>query len=715
MPRSLFSPSWYRVAELRPRLRPHIELHRQRFRGQIWFVMQDHASGRFHRFTPSAHLLIGLMNGGHTINQIWEMASDRLGDDLPTQDEVIRLLAQLHMADVLQTDVPPDVLEVAKRADQQELRELLLKIRNPMALRFPLFDPDRFLTATLPLVRWLFSPVGFLLWLGLVGWAGMLAVLHWHELTTGIVDRALAVENILLMMLVYPAIKALHELGHGYAVKRWGGEVHEMGVMLLVLMPVPYVDASSSSAFGERLQRMVVGAAGIMVEVALASLGMMLWLNAEHGLVHAVAFNLMLIGGVSTVLFNGNPLLRFDGYYVLADLLEIPNLGIRAGKYLLYLLQRYLFGLDEEESPATAPGEPFWFVVYGVASFLYRLSIMVAISLFIATKFFFIGVLLALWALAVMLATPAFKAIKYLATSPALYRKRRRAIAWSGGLLAAAVAILTLLPLPLSTLSEGLVWVPERARVLAATDGNVTRILAPLDSQVAAGTPLLQLEDPYLAAHVRVLEAELKEFRLRLVAMEVGDRVQAGILRERVRAAAADLDLAKQRAADLLIRSPVAGRFVVPDGQDLVGHFVAKGDLVAYVIDPARPTVRVVVPQARIDLVRHRTRAIAVRFSDHIETVVPAAVSREVPSASRDLPGAALSSLAGGEIAIDPRDKRSVTALENVFQLDIGFARGITQERVGGRVHVRFDHGAEPILFRIYRSMRQLFLRHFNV
>ena len=106
-------------------------------------------------------------------------------------------------------------------------------------------------------------------------------------------------------------MKALHELGHSYAVKRWGGEVHEIGIMFLVFMPVPYVDASESAGFQSKWQRAFVGAAGILVEIFLASLALFIWLNAEEGLVRAFAFNVMLIGGVSTLFFNGNPLLRF--------------------------------------------------------------------------------------------------------------------------------------------------------------------------------------------------------------------------------------------------------------------------------------------------------------------------------------------------------------------------------------------------------------------
>src|SRR5512145_1123586 len=114
--RPLFSSSWYRVAPLRPRLRGHARIQRQQHRGQPWYVLEDRVSERFYRFSPSAYLVIALMDGTRTVQQIWDIACERLGDDAPTQDETIQLLAQLHAADVLQCDVTPDAVELFERS-----------------------------------------------------------------------------------------------------------------------------------------------------------------------------------------------------------------------------------------------------------------------------------------------------------------------------------------------------------------------------------------------------------------------------------------------------------------------------------------------------------------------------------------------------------------------------------------------------------------------
>src|SRR5262249_31618300 len=191
----------------------------------------------------------------------------------------------------------------------------------------------RFFERTRPLAKWLFGPAGAILWLVVVPPALLLAAQHWQELGANASDQILAANNVLPLALVYVALKALHEFGHGFAVKAFGGAVHELGVMILVLAPLPYVDASAASGFRSKWRRALVGSAGMIVEVFFAALALYIWLVVEPGLVRALAFDAMVVAGVSTVVFNGNPLLRYDGYYILADLLEIPNLAQRAARY----------------------------------------------------------------------------------------------------------------------------------------------------------------------------------------------------------------------------------------------------------------------------------------------------------------------------------------------------------------------------------------------
>jgi putative peptide zinc metalloprotease protein len=423
----------------------------------------------------------------------------------------------------------------------------------------------------------------------------------------------------------------------------------------------------------------------------------------------------MLICGVSTLLFNGNPLLRFDGYYVLSDAIEIPNLGTRSNNYLGYLFQRYVFGAKDAQSPAESRGERVWMTIYGIASFLYRVFIMFVIITFIAGKFFVIGVLLAIWAVATQVVMPIAKGISSIVTGPGLRRQRGRAVATSIGLAMIAVVLIFVVPVPSWTRAEGVIWVPEEAQVRAGTDGFVERVLVAPDTHVVRGQPVIEAADPFLPTRVAVLEAQLRELSAQYDALLPTDRVQAAMVIEEIRAAEANLKRARERESELIIRSPANGRFVVPNASDLPGRFVNKGQLVAYVVEPKEITARVVLAQDDIAQVRNRTRGVEIMSAAWGASPMEARIRREVPGASPQLPTAALGSAGGGQFAVDPRDNQGTTALTKIFQLDLTLPKENHAPYLGQRVFVRFDHGLEPFGVQAYRAFKRLLLRRFDV
>jgi len=720
MSESLFSASWYRVANVRPRLRSHAVIHRHLYRGQVWYVLQDRSSGRFHRFSPVANLVIGLMDGKRTLREIWNIACTRLGDDAPTQDEVIGMLASLHRADVLQSDAHPDIREMHERNVRQEKQKLKQYISNPLALRIPLFDPERLLAWMNPLSRLLFGKVGALLWLATIAWAAVLAGSHWDELAKDLSGQLFAAENLIVMALVFPVAKLVHEFGHGMAVKARGGEVHEMGVMLLVLMPVPYVDASASLAFREKRDRMLVGAAGMLSELLFAAVALFVWVNVEPGLVRAIAYNVIVVAGVSTLVFNANPLLRFDGYYILSDWLEIPNLGQRSNTHLGYLVRRYLLGVKSAVAGNDAPGERGWFVFYAIASFIYRMFVTITIALFVAEQYFVVGVLLAVWSLYNTLVMPLGKRIGYLFSSTELQGRRAQAFATAGLFVALVAAIVLWLPAPSWTRTEGVAVAPEDARVRVATDGFVKSVLAKPNQPVRRGDPLVETEEPEMKARVQLLEAQLKEQRARYTAA-FDERVQLNMIREEIAHIEARLDEARNRARDLVIRSPADGIFVMEGASDAPGRFVRRGELLGYVMDYSRLAVQVVVPQGDVDLVRETTRRVELRLVERIAEVIPATVRRVVPAATNQLPSLALSSQGGGEVILDPGSggdsarAGDIKAADSLFIFELELPEAARLQSLGSRIYVRFEREPEPLGTQLYRAVRRVLLAKFNV
>jgi len=706
------SPSWYRVATLRPRLRSHARVHRHEYRGRRWYVLQDRMSRRSHRLNPPAHYLVGLMDGRRTLQELWDAAAQRFGDEAPTQDEVIQLLGQLHAADLVQSEGAPDVDELLRRARRTRNRTLMAKLLAPLAIKVPLFDPDRLLERWLPWFRPLFGPAGALLWLALVGWGAFSAAQHWNELTQDIGNRVLAPENLLVLGLVFPLLKAAHEFGHACAVKAWGGEVHEMGVMFLVMMPVPYVDASAASAFAQRRQRVIVGAAGMAVELCIASAALLFWLDMQPGLPRAVLFNVMLIAGVSTVLFNANPLLRFDGYYILSDLIDIPNLRQRAQQYLGAVLQRGLFGIANDAVQAT-PREAAWFLFFSIASFIYRLTVTFAIAVFIGSHYFVVGVLLAIWAVATGIFAPVLWLVGFIAFSPRLRRHRARAVLTSGALAAALFVLVFVVPVPSWTNAQGVLWDAEQSVVRSGADGFVQRVAAQPGSRVRRGDPLVEADDPLLLPRLKMVRAEKEAAEARYQAERMENLSASLVTQEKLKALDADLQRLEERMRDLVVRAPGDGIFALAAPENLPGRFLKQGEQIAHVIPEGRVTCRVLVTQQQVHLVRSGTRAVRARLAERPRETVEARVLREVPLAMDRLPSLALSQAGGGEVALDPRTG-APKALQTHFELEIE----LLTERpagAGGRVYLRFEHEPETAGRQVWRAAQQLYLKLFAV
>ena len=712
---SFLSEMWYRVAELRPKLHAHVQIVRQRYRGQAWYVLLDRSSGRSNRFTPATYALIDGMDGHRTVHNIWTQLAENLGDHAPTQDEVIELLYRLHSADVLLVEGLPDLAEAVERRRKQSRSAWMRNLMSPMSIRFALWDPNRFLEVSWNWVAWLISPLAAVIWLLVVGTATLQAAQHWGALTENLSDRILGLENLLWLWLTYPIVKFCHELAHAYAVKKGGGEVHEMGVMFLVFSPVPYVDASASAAFRSKWARIGVASAGIVAEVFLAALAMFVWQASTPGAVRAMAFNVMLIGGLSTVLFNANPLLRFDGYYMLSDWIEIPNLAQRANQYLGYLTKRYLYGRQDEVSPALGRAEAIWMGLYAPLSWTYRLVVMVAISLFIAAKYFFVGVVLALWSAFSMLVLPLVKSLVFVMTNAQLDRHRQRAFWITFGGFALVVLFVTLVPVPSWTNAQGVVWVPHNAEVRVGTGGFVERQLVMSGMEVRADQPLVQLVDPSLRADLVSRQAKVEQLETQLASEMFEDRLKAELTRQTLDSERAVLERLDRRNQDLIAMAARHGTWMVPNAEDLSGRFYPQGSLIGYVLSGDLRTVRVVLPQEEAELVRDHTESIRVKLVDRPWETFDARMDRDVPAGSEQLPSKALTIDGGGLFASDPRDKAGLKTLSRTFQFDLDLDSRAHDLAFGTRAYVRFEHAPMPLAVQGYRRLRQTLMAHLKV
>ncbi|MCW8965024.1 MAG: HlyD family efflux transporter periplasmic adaptor subunit [Gammaproteobacteria bacterium] len=703
--------AWQKIGLLRPRLRTHVQIFQHQYRGEPRVVLQDSASSRHYLLDPLSYRFVSILDGELTVAQTLDRLQQDSGQPVPGHNEIMELLGSLYRADMLQFEGSSASAEVLERIQKQRQQAFLQRLLKPLAIRFPLFDPDRLLTGTQDYFRPLLTQAGFLAWSFTMLVGLMFAVSFWPELMDYWAAHEFDPRHIFLLWIMFPVVKALHEAGHAMATRVWGGEVHEVGIILLVLIPIPYVDASAASAFENKHQRIVVSAVGIMVELFLAVLAFLVWIAVDDGVLRELCFSVMLIGSISTLLFNGNPLLRFDGYYVLSDLIEIPNLGARSNRYLAYLVERYAYRMDEAQYPAATAAERSWYFFYGLASFIYRILIVLVIALLVAGKMFIFGVLLAIWVLLVQFALPTGKYLLAISSRPYYAPYRKRIVAVLGSITLSVYLLVFVLPMPAWTTAQGILTVPEQSILRAHSEGFIDSLLKSNGSHVNIGEPLLKLANPLIARDVAVIRAQLHGLQYRQQSAFVRDKVTSAMLVDEINSLQARLDELMIQQDNLTVSSPVAGTLVIPNASDAQGRFVNKGDMLAYVLDHDVSKVRVVVSQSDVDLIRRGTLSVKVRLPSKPQTELDARIEREVPAARQQLPSRSLGSQAGGDIAVDSRDTEGLRTIGTVFEFDVILLGIIENPYYGSRVYVRFEHNSEPIANRWLHYLNNLYLQ----
>ncbi len=699
---------WEKVSALSPRLRQHVRVYPQSFRGERWYVLRDESSGQHLRVNSVAFALIGRLDGRRSIATVFDYLQAE-GSTL-SRTSVVQLISHLQhigaLYGVLDKGAEQLMEEYRKKKSGLRWRRLL----SPLLIRIPLIDPDALLTRIAPYVGSLLRLRAFVVWSAVVLMGLLVLITNLPDVLDEVRHEVLKPSNLVLLWVLYPLLKLLHEFAHALCVKYWGGEVHEMGITFLVLTPVPYVDASAASSFKSKYKRIVVSAAGIAVELFVASLALAFWVTAEPGFLRDCAFGLFTIGAFSTVMFNANPLLKFDGYYILQDLIEIPNLYSRSTAYYRYLTKRYVFGMENVESPQTAAGENRWFIGYGMASQLYRLFVMVFIVLFLSSRYLLLGALLGAWAVFQQLLQPLYKGCVYLVKSAELHSVRRQALVRLGSIAMFLLAALCLIPVPNATQVQGVVWVPEQGQIFAGTAGFVEKLLVQPGDRVKQGQVLLLLSNDDLKREIVSLQSEIRVHEINASSIRRSDAAEYSRLNSDIAVLQKELDVRLREHEELVVKSGAAGVFAPPGAMTLQGRYYAQGDLIGHVVDRERLVVQVAIPEKKSGSLHQGVSSAKVRLAENPGISLPATVQQETPSANHTLPSAALGAGGGGGIAVASTDSAGLTAVEKVFHLQLGLEAGAPVFGVGERAYVSLRHSAEPLMSRWVRSFQQLFL-----
>lgn len=492
-----------------------------------------------------------------------------------------------------------------------------------------------------------------------------------------------------------------------------------MGVMLLIFAPMPYVDATSSWGFRGRGHRMLVGAAGVIAELGVAAVAALLWANTAPGVINAIAYNVIFVASVSSLLFNLNPLLRFDGYHMLVDFLDVPNLFQRSREQLRYLGERFLLALPNAKPAARTRTEAWLLPLYGVISIVYWLLLMSTIVFFIAGEYLDLGVALA-WVLGfTVVVVPLWKFLKFLATSPRLHHYRGRTVSITLALAALVLVPLALVPAPDRIRASGILEASVYRQLSSETPGFLVELMTLPGATVRRGEPLMRLENPDLLFDLRaaILQREqLLAQELRATSMAVADLMPLRRQREAVESAIAELE--RQRAA-LTIMAPADGLWSAPDLDMALGRWVARGATLGAIVDPLDWRFVAVLPQVATHLFDNRVNRVEVRLRGQEELNIVAPEARIVPFETGTLPSRALGFAGGGDIAVSPSDQNGLTAAEPFFRIQaalpidqLGQGLGLAHGRLGT---IRLTLDDAPLLLQWERGLRQFLQRRFRV
>lgn len=711
---SLESAVWERLLKIKPSLPRHAQIQQRYYGDDLWYILNDKSSGKFHRFNVTAYQLLGFMNGHNNLELIIDSAAkvsleQGLGDP-PSKEELVELLQYLYVADLLVCDFPPSTEEMFNRKQRKSGQFWQQLIKNPYVWKFSVFNPDKLLDFLMPLARIVASPAMGFIWLSLVVYACLQVGNHWSELSQNSFSNILSPQNLFLLWITYPIIKVIHELGHGLFTKAWGGNVHEFGVVFILGTPLPYVDATAATGFPKG-QRLMVGAAGMAVELFFAAIAFILWLNTPEGVFRDILFNIMLIGSVSTLFFNGNPLMRFDGYHILCDAIDQPNLAARALQQLRYIIRHYGYNMRALHSPSHSLKEAWGLSVYGILAFLYRLLILVSIVIIVSNNFPKIGVVFACWLGFFQFVLPLSKHIIYLFFNKDLDKYRFRAVVVTSLAVVLLVVILFAIPVSYKTSAQGVVWLPESARIQARSQGEVVEFLVKDGSVLTQGQAVARLSNKDLTSSLLTKKFFLKEYQARYEESWSENRSQGRLFEQDIGIINSEIKHLQSQVDNLVIRSPSEGVYRAVSHHQMLGSFIRQGDTVGLVVNKEPPRIRVALKQREIGLVKLGTLSVEVYSASHPSNKFIGIISQEVPKATFVLPSPVLGTGGGGRIVIDGSKQGSTSAAQRIFLVDVALPlKSIGDQYFGMRVNVAFIHSPEALFKRILRSIRHTFM-----
>ena len=566
---------------LRLRMRSDVTVQRQRYQGRDYWVIKDPLTLKYFRFEEEEYALLRMLDGKRSPDQIKREFDYEYTPQKISLQELFQFVGMLYRSSLLISDGPNQGIELKRRGEQNRQREFKSSLTNILSIRFRGFDPDRLLTAVNSWTWWFFTwpCFFFVLLLGLSAGSLLFANFELFQSKLPSFQEFFAGGNWFWLALVMGLTKVLHEFGHGLACKRFGSQCHEMGVMFLVLTPCLYCNVSDSWTLPNKWKRAFIAAAGMYVELVLASVAVFVWWSSQPGMVNQLALNTIFICSVSTLLFNANPLLRYDGYYILSDLLEIPNLRQKATSMLHRTAGRLFLGIEARVDPFLPVKRRWFFIVYAIAAVLYRWFITFAIFWFLYELLEpyglkILGQLIALTAIYGLLGIPLIKLWKYFSVPGRFNSVKPIYAATTAAVALIALVCILMIPIPRFVYCSFYVEPTDSHQVYIDIPGELRAVLVQPNEIVKKDQPLLVLRSRKMETEMRSIQSEQKLYRIRLATYEKASQTfdqQAASAAEQRQAVKAQLansqrkwDQRQEEMRKLTIAAPVSGRLLAP-------------------------------------------------------------------------------------------------------------------------------------------------------
>lgn len=693
------------MREKRSGLRSDLQITRQLTRGEPVYVVYDPVSFQAHRLSLYDYRVVSRIREKHSLQDAFSacVADDLLDND--QEAEFYRFVQNIETLGLLTTS-NQNAKGLYQRFIQRRKAERKSQALSFLFVTLPLTNPDKFLDRSVRRFEFLFTRTAFIVWLVALVAAIGIVLAKWQAFVEPL-NSVLATKNLLFMSLTFVGLKIWHELGHGYACKHFGGRVPEMGCKLIVGMPLAYMDATSAWSFPRRLHRILVMLGGMYFESLIAIPAVFLWAYYPESFFGSCAFQLIFMAGVATLFFNANPLMKFDGYFILSDLLEIPNLRSKATREVNHLLQRFVLGM---QVPLTAGlRNRITLLTYGVSSTIYSISLMLSIAALIAVRFQTLGLILAGFQIGTMVWSRVKKLFEFLLKSKSTeaVRPRARMVAWGLGL--GIPALLVCFPVPASLRVEGIVSAEKSSIVRAATSGVVSTIYGRVGDTVPANAPLAQLENIETIATERseaiaASSARRSAYLVSRLDLREGLKQHLQANHSETRA-----NLAAQESHKLVVRAPHDGRIteLLKDYQR--GVYVNMGDPIATVVS-GQTIVRAYLNEEQLQYAKLRLgETVDVRLADQSRDCSGILLS-VAPAKTDKFEDLAVTTAGEGSITVDPVTGATQTPTFLVrVALDCGSSESLQEQRAFLLMGRRYESAGSWIYRRTLRFVNSIF------